>query len=415
MDSITKKMKEGGNFMISVGIDVSKGQSTVCILKPYGELISSPFKIKHTKSELLELFKMLNRFDDEVRVIMESTGNYHYPILYFLLQKGLFVTVINSFAMHKYVTCTLRYAKTDKIDSIKIANYGIDNWYHLKKYELVNDTYYQLQLLGRQYAHYIEMRTKEYLYLYSLIDQTLPGIKKLISNQTYNRFTKDKLIDFVEKYWHFDTIKEITESSFTDDYMNWCKEKGYQFSQSKSSQIYELAKNSIPTLDSKKSVSKNMILESVGVLKQINKTLNSILSQMNEYSKNIKEYNTVRNMGGIGEKLAIRLIAEIGDINRFHSSKALIAYAGIDSPPYQSGQYLGLKRRISKRGSPLLRNIGYEIMQSLKSHNKPTDDTVYNYILKKEAEGKPKKVAKIAGLNKFLRIYYARVKELYKN
>ena len=45
---------------------------------------------------------------------------------------------------------------------------------------------------------------------------------------------------------------------------------------------------------------------------------------------------------------------------------------------------------------------------------KSLDDSVYLYILKKELEGKPKKVAKIAGLNKFLRIYYARVKELYK-
>jgi len=40
---------------------------------------------------------------------------------------------------------------------------------------------------------------------------------------------------------------------------------------------------------------------------------------------------------------------------------------------------------------------------------------VYDYMLKKEAEGKPRKVAKIAALNKFLRIVYARIKELYDN
>ena len=46
---------------------------------------------------------------------------------------------------------------------------------------------------------------------------------------------------------------------------------------------------------------------------------------------------------------------------------------------------------------------------------KPVDDAaVYDYMLKKESEGKPKKVAKIAALNKFLRIYYARVKEVYR-
>ena len=37
----------------------------------------------------------------------------------------------------------------------------------------------------------------------------------------------------------------------------------------------------------------------------------------------------------------------------------------------------------------------------------------YNFMIKKENEGKPKRVAKIAGLNKFLRIYYARVMEVY--
>ena len=52
-------------------------------------------------------------------------------------------------------------------------------------------------------------------------------------------------------------------------------------------------------------------------------------------------------------------------------------------------------------------------MKSLKSH-KPKDDAVYQFIIKKENEGKPKKVAKIAGVNKFLRIYYARVKEIYQ-
>ena len=35
--------------------------------------------------------------------------------------------------------------------------------------------------------------------------------------------------------------------------------------------------------------------------------------------------------------------------------------------------------------------------------------------IKKELEGKAVKVCMIAGLNKFLRIYYARVKEIYKN
>lgn len=53
-------------------------------------------------------------------------------------------------------------------------------------------------------------------------------------------------------------------------------------------------------------------------------------------------------------------------------------------------------------------------MRCIKTHPRP-DDPVYQYIAKKESEGKAKKSAKIVGLNKFLRIYYARVKKAYSD
>lgn len=126
--------------------------------------------------------------------------------------------------------------------------------------------------------------------------------------------------------------------------------------------------------------------------------------------KNLRNFPFLKDIKGIGDNFASRFIAEIGDVNRFHSASALIAYAGIDAPAYQSGQYNSANRKISKRGSKSLRKVGYEIMASF-TRQKPIDNSVYNYIKKKEAEGKPKKVAKIAGLNKFLHIYYARVKD----
>ena len=38
---------------------------------------------------------------------------------------------------------------------------------------------------------------------------------------------------------------------------------------------------------------------------------------------------------------------------------------------------------------------------------------IYDFVKKKESEGKPKKVTKIAGLNRFIRIYYAKVRDAY--
>ena len=118
-------------------------------------------------------------------------------------------------------------------------------------------------------------------------------------------------------------------------------------------------------------------------------------------------------MNGVGDRLGPVILAEIGDIRRFHSGKALNSFAGNDAPSYQSGQYESKNRHISKRGSSALRKACYEVMQSLKA-SKPLSDPIYLFMVKKEQECKPFKVAKMAGVNKFLRIYYARAMELYQ-
>lgn len=398
--------------MISVGIDVSKEKSTVCILKPYGEILSSPFEILHTEKELSELVRMLSRLDEEVRVVMEATGTYHLPVLSYLKDNNLFVSVINPFIMKEYRCKGLRRGKTDRLDAIMIANYGIDNWFHLENYEFSESTYDELKLLGRQYTHYMKMRIDSVLVLTNMLDYTMPGIKTLLKGWREDS-GKDKLSDFVEEYWHYDNITNKSEKQFINSYLKWAEKKGYHQNQLKAQNIYCMAKEGIPTLSSSTPSTKMLVLEAVRVLREVNNTLKMILTQMKELARSLKEYPIVREMGGVGEVLAPKLIAEIGDVKRFHSGKALIAYAGIDAPPYQSGQFTGTNRRISKRGSSTLRKIGYETMRCLKTI-KNVDDPVYQYMIKKENEGKPKKVAKIAGLNKFLRIYYARVKEAYQ-
>ena len=397
--------------MISVGIDVSKGKSTVCILKEYGEVISEPHEINHTEADLKALVESISELNGETRVVMEATGAYHLPLLTYLKNHGIFVAVINPLIMKKYSAIGLRKGKTDKLDSIKIANYGIDNWFKLTDYEATDEVYSELKLLGRQYSHYIAMRIESKLVLSNLLDRTMPGIKNLLKNRS-DKPEKDKLNDFVKEYWHYDNITKKNEKQFINSYFKWAKNKGYHQSETKAKQIYALAQEGIPTLSSSTPSTKMLVLEAVRVLSEIDRTLSMILSQMQELASSLKEYNVVRNMPGVGDTLAPRLIAEIGDLKRFYNKKALIAYTGIDSPPFESGQFVANKRRISKRGSALLRKTGYEIMKCIKSA-KPKDDPIFLYMLKKEAEGKPKKVAKIAALNKFLRIYYARVKEVY--
>ena len=62
--------------MNAVGIDVSKGTSTVCVMRPFGEVVASPFEVTHTVSELGKLAGLLKSLNGETKVVMECTGSY---------------------------------------------------------------------------------------------------------------------------------------------------------------------------------------------------------------------------------------------------------------------------------------------------------------------------------------------------
>ena len=399
--------------MISVGIDVSKDKSTVCMLRPYGEVVEAPYNIDHTEQALNTLIERIESFDEDVKVVLEATGGYHQVVVAKLLTSNIFTVVVNPYIMKKYCAATLRKAKTDKIDSIRIANYGIDHWFSMTAYCPPDEIYKELKLLGRQYEQYVRLKVGCKIQLANLLDGVMPGIKSILQGTVPAYSTKDKLCDFVEKYWHYDNIKKMSEKQFLSDYEKWTKRKGYRYNESQAIAIYQLSKNNIPTLKSSTPSTKMLVLQAVKSVRDAEITLSLIISQMQEIASTLPEYSVVREMKGVGDVLSVRLIGEIGDVRRFRNGSSLVAFAGIDAPPYESGKFVGTNRNISKRGSSTLRKIGYEIMHSLKV-SKPTEDSaVYDFIIKKENEGKPKRVAKIAGLNKFLRIYYARVMALY--
>ena len=177
-------------------------------------------------------------------------------------------------------------------------------------------------------------------------------------------------------------------------------------------EIYALVQNSIPALPMTPSTT-IVVKEAIRVVREIETSRSSILSQMQAFAKSLPEYFLIREMACVGDTLTPLVIAEIGDVRNFHSKHALIAYAGIDAPPYQSGGFSGTERHISKRGNGYLRHVGFEIMQC-KLRLKPEGDPVYEFIQKKRSEGKCGKEAMVAGINKFLRIYYGKVTELYR-
>ena len=392
-----------------VGIDVSKGKSTVAILSAVGEVIEEPFEIKHDIEGLNFLDEKLKDIPNEdLKIVMEETGTYHLPVLGYLLDKGYFVVAENALKIKKYLDRGLRKAKTDKKDSYKLAEYTCNNWYKLNKVRENDEAYDNLRFLSRQYINNINVQVKQKNNFSNLCDLLFPGYYQLLDE---NNFILG--LEIFKKYYHPEIVTNKKQSQFVEEIDKLAKKLGHKGAGiTLANKIYLLAQKTISPRPNNEYAQLSAI-SCADVLILTIKTTTTIITEMDKLARELPEYDVISEMPGCGKKLTSRIIAEIGDVRRFKNAGSIIAYAGLDAPPYQSGQFEATNRHISKRGNKYLRKTGYEVMKSIKSCCR-SDNDLKSYIIKKENEGKLKKVAKIAGLNKFLRMYYGTVKKKYK-
>ena len=64
-----------------------KVKSVVAIMRPFGEIVSTPFEIKHTASDIHSLIELINSVEGESRIVMEHTGRYYEVLAHQLLEQ----------------------------------------------------------------------------------------------------------------------------------------------------------------------------------------------------------------------------------------------------------------------------------------------------------------------------------------
>ena len=394
--------------MNAVGIDVSKGKSTVTIRRPGDEVVMAPRDICHTQSSISELISIIKGLDGETKVCMEHTGRYYEPVATWLSAAGIFVSAVNPILIRNFGEDSIRAPKTDKADAKKIARFTLDRWFRLRQYSRMDEIRNQLKTMNRQFGFYMDQKTAMKNNLIALLDQTFPGADKFFDSPARSDGSQ-KWVDFVDTYWHVDCVRKKSLEAFTEHYRAWCKRKGYNFSASKAEEVYHTASDLIAVFP-KDDNTKLLIRQAVAMLNTASVTVESLRAKMNETAAQLPEYPVVMEMDGVGPTLGPQLMAEIGDVTRFTKRSTLTAFAGVDPRPNESGSYKQKSTPTTKKGSPNLRKTLFQIMDGLIKRS-PVDNPVYAFMDKKRAEGKPYFVYMTAGANKFLRIYYGRVNE----
>jgi len=398
--------------MNAVGIDVSKGKSTVAIMRPFGEVVASPFEVAHTDSELSKLAEMLKSLNGETKVVMECTGAYHLPVAYALHEAELFVSTVNPILTHNYDNNSIRKSRNDKTDAIKIANYTITNWLKLVRYIPDEDVRHMLKTFSRQYNKYGKLKIMMKNNLVSLLDQTFPGVNELFTSPPRKSDGHEKWLDFAAKFWHCKCVYSLTQKAFTERYRKWCKRGGYNFSEAKAEDIYIESLGHVFVMPMN-DTTKLLITNAVAQINALSETIATIATEMKRLAALLPEYQIVMDFRGVGDILGPQLMAEIGDIYRFEKKSSLVRFAGLEPVENQSGKFHG-NEKISKQGSPHLRKTLFQVMDCLLKHA-PDDDPIFQFLDRKRAEGKHYYSYMNAGAAKFLRVYYARVKHYLDN
>lgn len=396
--------------MIAVGIDVSKGKSTVAVVGERKKVIQKPFDVPHTKTEITKLVDVIKKYDDEVCVVMEYTGVYYQIVAETLYKAGIRVSVVNPVLIKQFGDNTVRKVKTDKKDAMKIARYALENRDELRDYTNDNETRDSLKSFVRQYNFEQKTLSAHKNSLGTLLERVFPGIDAIFPFS--NPVKADghlKIIDFVIEFWHNDCVSLLSEAKFIEKYKKFCQKNRYIFFLSTAKEIHALSRNTLTTMG-KNDTTKLLIQGTAKRTLQLSESVENLRSEMINLAKQLPEFETVNAIYGVGETLAAQLIGEIGDVRKFESKRSLVAFAGVDPSKDESGKKTSKTGRITRSGDALIRKFAFQAIESYLLSS-PADEPVYQFLDKKRSEGKNFYVYMTAASNKFLRIYYARVKE----
>ena len=378
--------------MYIVGIDIGKNHHEASIVSPEGKQIghSLRFATTHKGADSLMSFIFNNIGNSSCIFGMEATGHYWYPIYSFLKARGYTIYVINPIQSDSLRKMYIRQTKNDSIDSFLIAE--VIRFGQFTTTSMADENILAMRQLCRYRDSVISSRTEIKLRISTIMEQIFPEYEKQFSSLWLSTS-----MGILEKY----LTPENIENAPIDELFEIIKDKSHnKLTMKKAISIREAAADTFGIKIAQDAFS-FQLKQLIDRMNFLDKQIEALDCQILEYYEKFDCY--LHTIPGIGMIAAATILAEIGDINRFNSSSALVAFAGIDPTVRQSGEFSSTHNHMSKRGSPYLRHAIFLAATTCSFHNSPLNA----YYKKKREQGKHHLTATGAVARKLTTIIYA--------
>ena len=396
-----------------VSIDVSKGKSDYQAFKNLNVKYTGSRSIKHTKEgfdEIVNLVReMEKKLETEVCVVYEATGVYHRVLKKVLEDNNIKQFIINPLLSAKTrKNDSLRCPKTDKLDPKSIAKtYYSHSLHNSHKQETI---YHELRELSRYYEDILVHLRKDKVAFRAQLDVVFPGYDTL-----YDDLYGPVALAVIEKYPHpemlqkkkINTVSKVIQSKT-------CHRQA--MSDTMADKAIEYSKTIYSGCD-KDDIEVLILQRFIKKLKEDMAEAERTIGEMIKLAQELPDFSIIKSIPGIGDNLAARIIAELGDMTRFKKKNELVAFAGLDPRISESGKNDGDHMHITKKGNKRLRCLLY-LAVTCSIRLKRDDNSIKDFYIKKKQQSNPmcSKAAKTACASKLVRIIYSMCKtgELYQ-
>jgi len=386
-------MKEGGTSMLYAGIDIAKRRHMACITDALGNKIAGPFAFDNTRQGFALFTKRMEEAcgEEEVVVGMEATGHYWMALFSHLQQAGICACLINPVktdAWRRFLGSSK--VKTDAIDCAIIADAMRIGAFDPSM--LACEEIGELKALTRMRQDLSESTSALKCRIIAALDRVFPEYAKLFSD-AFSASSKAILK-------RCPTPKECSKVKASSLERILAKASRGKCGYEKAQKIKAAARESCGAAFADRAISFE-IKSLVAQLEFIERQIDEADLMIRELLDGIEPL--VLTIPGISYAIGAQIVAEIGDINRFDNSDALVSFAGLNPSKNESGEFSSTENRITKQGSPYLRRALYLAAQAQLVQG----NAFRAFYDRLRGRGKRHRVALVAVAAKIARVVFA--------
>ena len=375
------------------GIDWADTHHDALVIDEKGRQVGS-LRVDHSPQGMSKLNAFLEQIigtapKEQMACIIETT---HGLLIAHLLEVGWPVYPVNPRTVDRRRSAS--GAKTDTIDAYLLAKTGRADFADLHRLTPDSEKVAELKLLTRDQDALIQTQTR-------LVNQLTACLKAYypVALELFTKVQQHTTLVFLQTY----PTPQAAESASTDQITQVLKKAGHPNPLGVAPKIVERLQQQHLQADAVITRTKSrLMLALVGQLLPL-------LAQIAQYDKEIatlflthEDHEIFESLPRAGQRLAPRLLAEIGDDRKRYQDESLLQALGGTSPVlYQSGIYSKAHRRLGciKPLRNALHQFAWQTTQS--------EPWARDYYQRKRAEGKSHTVAIRALANVWVRIIFA--------